>query len=113
MRFSKAKFSDAEDNLVERWPEFVVNVRPELVKKVEEELQHWEVYLRGELEGEQGDALRAVRRARRPGPFLAGTEYMTLADCAFYPIMAYMEHRGFRVDRVDETGTKKWPALER
>ena len=110
--FFEAKSSDAEENRVERWSDFVENVRPEMVKKVEGEIQHWEVYLRGTLEGEQGTGLRAVRRARRTGPFLAGTEYMTLADCAFYPIMAYMEHRGFRADRVDETGTKKWPALE-
>ena len=111
--FFEAKSGDTENSRVKRWTEFVENIRPELIRKVEEELQHWEVYLGGTIDGQQGGGLRAVRRAQRTGPFLAGTEYMTLADCAFYPILAYMEHRGFRVDGVDGEGTTKWPALEK
>jgi glutathione S-transferase len=37
--------------------------------------------------------------------------YMTLADCAFYPLLAYMIHRGLKIDGLDDQGRKKWPAL--
>lgn len=52
-----------------------------------EELEHWERYL--------SDA-----------DFLSGDDAFGLADCAFYPILAYMVHRGL------EFGTK-YPGLRR
>lgn len=54
-----------------------------------------------------------MQRAQRRGPFLVGTKCMTLADCAFYPILSYMKHRGFNVEEENGDGDKKWPALER
>ncbi|KAK2797435.1 hypothetical protein FQN51_008467 [Onygenales sp. PD_10] len=60
--------------------EFAANVRPGLIETVVEELGFWDGY---------------VVAARGAGKkFLAATEEMSLADCAVYPLLAYMCHRG-------------------
>ncbi|KAK2809085.1 hypothetical protein FQN50_004138 [Emmonsiellopsis sp. PD_5] len=63
-----------------RFDEFAANVRPGLIETVLEELGFWEGY---------ADAARGVGKK-----FLAATDEMSLADCAVYPILAYMCHRG-------------------
>ena len=108
--FFEAKTSASEGNRPEAWSEFLRVGRAGLIKAVEDELQHWEVYLSG---SRQRGGLRAMQRAQRRGPFLVGTKCMTLADCAFYPILSYMKHRGFNVEEENGDGDKKWPALER
>lgn len=35
--------------------------------------------------------------------YLANTSEMTLADCAFYPILAYISHRGFDFTGLNES----------
>lgn len=59
--------------------------RAVLVRDVERELAFWERYA-------------------SEGAYIAGADF-TLADCAFYPILAYMMHRGFALDRA------RWPGL--
>jgi glutathione S-transferase len=61
--------------------------RDDLIAKVEEEMKFWETY------------------ASASGKFIAGDEF-TLADCAFYPILAYMCHRGLELD------VAHWPRLK-
>jgi glutathione S-transferase len=58
--------------------------RVELIEAVHAELDFWEVY--------------AAR-----GDFIAGNTF-GLADCAFYPILAYMVHRGFEWRRLVRSG---------
>lgn len=65
--------------------------RAELIADIEAELHFWEKYA-GEHLGETG--------------FIAGDKF-TLADCAFFPILGYMLHRGFEWDDT------KWPNLHK
>ena len=65
--------------------------RAELIADIEAELLFWEKYA-GEHGGETG--------------FIAGDTF-TLTDCAFFPILGYMLHRGFEWD------DSKWPNLHR
>jgi glutathione S-transferase len=65
--------------------------RAELIAGIEAELQFWEKYA-GVCAGVNG--------------FIAGDEF-TLADCAFFPLLGYMLHRGFEWD------DSKWPNLHR
>ena len=69
--------------------EFATSIRPELLQSLDYELKFWEHH--------------ATNSA---GKFIAGTEGLTLADCAFYPILGYMLRRGFSFD-------PKWPGLKR
>jgi glutathione S-transferase len=68
--------------------EFIHTIRPPLIKALFEELRFWETY------------------ASNSKKFIAGGEEFTLADCAFYPLLAYMLRRGFELDG-------KWPGLNR
>jgi glutathione S-transferase len=120
-----AKNGAAEKKDPSIYTQFAEHVRPGLVQAVHRELEEWEKYLDFSLymaeRGQQQQTSRVVRRGGlrsrlRPlhdgnGGFLAGTTYMTLADCAFYPLLAYMIHRGLRIDELDEHGKKKWPAV--
>ncbi|KAJ7746390.1 hypothetical protein B0H16DRAFT_1321171 [Mycena metata] len=71
--------------------------RAELVANVHAELDYWEVY--------------ASRSA-----YIAGEEF-GLADCAFFPLLGYMVHRGFDWTRLKEgesdlqAGAVAWPHL--
>jgi glutathione S-transferase len=69
--------------------EFTSTIRPSLLKSLFSELKFWETY------------------ASKSKKFIAGGEEFTLADCAFYPILAYMMRRGFDLDDV------RWPGLKR
>lgn len=64
--------------------------RAELIAGIESELRFWEKYA-----GEHGGA-----------GFIAGDKF-TLADCAFFPLLGYMLHRGFEWDDT------KWPSLHK
>lgn len=72
--------------------------RVQLIKAVDHELDFWEVY--------------AEKTA-----FIAGDEF-GLADCAFFPLLAYMVHRGFEWQRTDFglstdlEGYGDWPHLQ-
>ena len=72
-------------------PSLSAERRAELIADVEAELQFWEKYA-GEHGGGTG--------------FIAGDKF-TLADCAFFPILGYMLHRGFEWDDT------KWPNLHK
>ncbi|KAL1953913.1 hypothetical protein VTO42DRAFT_2035 [Malbranchea cinnamomea] len=114
--FWKAKANATTENNPDIFTHFVTNVSPHLIGAVEAELQHWEVYLGAALltkqqqlrrlenavanyiTSQQRCGLRAMQRAQREGLFLVGTDYMTLANCAFYPILAFMKHRGSKID---------------
>jgi glutathione S-transferase len=69
--------------------------RASLIEAVEKELDYWEVY--------------AAKT-----PFIAGHEF-GLADCAFFPCLAYMVHRGFEWRRnasfIPEA-VDAWPHLK-
>jgi len=65
--------------------------RAELIRGIEAELQFWEKYA-GEHVGGPG--------------FIAGDKF-TLADCALFPILGCMLHRGFEWDDT------KWPNLHK
>ncbi|KAJ6577407.1 hypothetical protein B0H19DRAFT_931912 [Mycena capillaripes] len=72
--------------------------RAELITNVHEELDYWEVY--------------ASRTA-----YIAGDEF-GLADCAFFPLLGYMVHRGFdwerpvkEPDSTSQGGADAWPHL--
>lgn len=77
--------------------------RAALASAVHFELDYWEVYA-------------------SKTQFIAGTDF-TLADCAFFPLLGYMVHRGFNWDRptyrVDDAGNSHrvgvqqdaWPHL--
>ena len=71
--------------------------RARLIEAVDKELDYWEVY--------------AAKT-----PFIAGVEF-GLADCAFFPCLAYMVHRGFewRRKRYNASGILEevdaWPHL--
>jgi glutathione S-transferase len=69
--------------------EFVTFIRPRLLESLDYELQFWERYASNSF-----------------GKFIAGTAELTLADCAFYPILGYMLRRGFTFD-------SKWPGLKK
>ncbi|KAJ7510447.1 hypothetical protein B0H11DRAFT_1959102, partial [Mycena galericulata] len=71
-----------------------IEQRSALVTNVSAELDYWEVY--------------ASRSA-----YIAGDEF-GLADCAFFPLLAYMVHRGFDRRREDDEGNEgqdDWPHL--
>ncbi|KAG6817151.1 hypothetical protein H0H87_012112 [Tephrocybe sp. NHM501043] len=71
-----------------------VSERARLIAAVDRELDYWEVY-----------AGRTV--------FIAGDDF-GLADCAFFPILAYMVHRGFEWRRRVDTGFEDaWPYLKK
>lgn len=72
--------------------------RAELAAKVHAELDYWEIY--------------ASRSA-----YIAGEEF-GLADCAFFPLLGYMVHRGFdwerpvkEVELASQGGPDAWPHL--
>lgn len=81
--------------------------RVPLAQAVHAELEYWEVYA-------------------SKSDFIAGDTF-TLADCAFFPLLGYMVHRGFNWDRpryrpdAEETGDFRpqsverdaWPSLHR
>ncbi|OJD14674.1 hypothetical protein AJ78_04998 [Emergomyces pasteurianus Ep9510] len=64
-----------------RFERFATCERPKFIQAIHDELAFWETH---------------VTTAHAAGKrFLAGTDDLSLADCAFYPILAYMVHRGF------------------
>ncbi|KAG6864364.1 hypothetical protein C0991_010158 [Blastosporella zonata] len=66
--------------------------RSHLIAAVDKELDYWETYAENTA-------------------FMAGDEF-GLADCALFPILAYMVHRGFEWRRQEDTGFKDaWPYL--
>lgn len=67
---------------------FHANIRPALLKTLYKELQFWEKY------------------ASESGGFIAGGQSITLADCAFYPLLGYMLRRGFEFE-------ERWQGLKR
>ena len=67
---------------------FCANTRPTLLETLYKELQFWEKYA-SESEG-----------------FIAGENIITLADCAFYPLLGFMLRRGFEFD-------ERWQGLKR
>ncbi|KKZ67346.1 hypothetical protein EMCG_06965 [[Emmonsia] crescens] len=79
-----AKAEQADDNssiASASFERFVKSERPKLIQAIYDELDFWE---------------RHVTAAHAAGKrFLASTDGLSLADCAFYPILAYMVHRGF------------------
>jgi glutathione S-transferase len=80
-------FFEARDNSEPH--RFASTTRPPILKALFAELRFWETY--------------AVQSKK----FIGGGEEFTLADCAFYPILAYMLRRGFELDE------NKWPGLRR
>ncbi|KAK2753452.1 hypothetical protein FQN54_007842 [Arachnomyces sp. PD_36] len=71
---------------------FATHTRPALIDAIHAELGFWEEHLRSaHAEGKK---------------FIAGTEGVTLADCAFFPLVAYMVHRGLVFGG-------RWPEVER
>ncbi|KAG6835648.1 hypothetical protein H0H93_016144 [Arthromyces matolae] len=67
--------------------------RSRLIAKVDHELDYWETYA-------------------KKSAFIAGDEF-GLADCAFFPILAYMVHRGFEWRRRTDDGFEdSWPNLK-
>jgi glutathione S-transferase len=79
-------FFDARENHTTQI--FHANTRPALLKTLYEELQFWEHY------------------ASESDGFIAGGQCITLADCAFYPLLGYMLRRGFEFN-------KRWQGLKR
>ncbi|PGG98173.1 hypothetical protein GX51_06961 [Blastomyces parvus] len=72
--------------------DFLTNQRPMLIQAIHAELALWEMH---------------ITAAHAAGSrFLAGTDTLSLADCAFYPILSYMVHRGFDF-------TERFKGLER
>ncbi|OJD16616.1 hypothetical protein ACJ73_08871, partial [Blastomyces percursus] len=64
-----------------KFEDFITNQRPLLIQVIHAELALWEIH---------------ITAAHAAGTrFLAATQTLSLADCAFYPILAYMVHRGF------------------
>ncbi|OAX81672.1 hypothetical protein ACJ72_03986 [Emergomyces africanus] len=75
-----------------RFERFVTCERPNLIQAIHDELAFWETH---------------IATAHAAGKsFMAGTDSLSLADCAFYPILAYMVHRGF-------VFTERFQGLER
>ena len=81
-------YFDGANNIT---PPLSAERRGELIADIEAELHYWEKYA-GEYGGETG--------------FIAGDRF-TLADCAFFPLLGYMLHRGFEWDDT------KWPNLHK